>query len=215
MHYNRNDILLKKVKLNEKLEAYPTILQAFIEDIGYYDYLKEDEEEGEDRFKNVQSLFDDILNFVKNNPDSDFQAYLENAALQTSQDEVDDGEHVSFMTVHIAKGLEYKYVFVIGLNQGVFPSDRTTMESGDDGLEEERRLCYVAFTRAKEHLYISSNKSYSYILGCEGTESQFIKEAGLSKEIPYQQTNRSYQTPPTPKKYPNLIYSLAVSIDPL
>ncbi|MCQ3035445.1 MAG: UvrD-helicase domain-containing protein [Bacilli bacterium] len=190
-----------KVKLNEKLEAYPTILQAFIEDIGYYDYLKEDEEEGEDRFKNVQSLFDDILNFVKNNPDSDFQAYLENAALQTSQDEVDDGEHVSFMTVHIAKGLEYKYVFVIGLNQGVFPSDRTTMESGDDGLEEERRLCYVAFTRAKEHLYISSNKSYSYILGSEGTESQFIKEAGLSKEIPYQQTNRSYQTPPTPKKF--------------
>lgn len=190
-----------KVKLNEKLEAYPAILQAFIEDIGYYDYLREDEEEGEDRFKNVQSLFDDILNFVKNNPDSDFQAYLENAALQTSQDEVDDGEHVSFMTIHIAKGLEYKYVFVIGLNQGVFPSDRTTSESGDDGLEEERRLCYVAFTRAKEHLYISSNRSYSYVLGSEGTESQFIKEAGLSKDIPYQPTNRNYQAPPAPKKF--------------
>ena len=190
-----NEINEVRVRLNEKLEAYPAILQRFIEQIGYYEYLRDDEEEGEDRFKNVQSLFDDILNFVKHNPDSDFREYLENAALQTSQDEVDDGEHISLMTVHIAKGLEYKYVFVIGLNEGVFPSDRTTTESGDDGLEEERRLCYVAFTRAKEHLYVSSNRSFSYILGHEAEESKFIKEAGLSKEIPYQEPNRNTQMP--------------------
>ena len=124
-----------KNKLNDNLEAYPSVLQKFIEDIGYYEYLKNDED-GEDRIDNVQTLFDDILTYVKNNPDSTFQSYLENAMLQTSQDEIKDGDFISLMTVHVAKGLEFKYVFVIGLNQGVFPSDRTTIESGEDGLDK-------------------------------------------------------------------------------
>lgn len=180
-----------KNKLNDNLEAYPSVLQKFIEDIGYYDYLKNDED-GEDRIDNVQTLFDDILTYVKNNPDSTFQSYLENAMLQTSQDEIKDGDFISLMTVHVAKGLEFKYVFVIGLNQGVFPSDRTTIESGEDGLEEERRLCYVAFTRAKQKLHVSCNRSYSYVLGCEGIQSQFVKESGIStQERPYVNSNQS------------------------
>ena len=183
-----NDV---KNKLNDNLEAYPSVLQKFIEDIGYYDYLKNDED-GEDRIDNVQTLFDDILTYVKNNPDSTFQSYLENAMLQTSQDEIKDGDFISLMTVHVAKGLEFKYVFVIGLNQGVFPSDRTTIESGEDGLEEERRLCYVAFTRAKQKLHVSCNRSYSYVLGCEGIQSQFVKESGIStQERPYVNSNQS------------------------
>ena len=137
-------------------------------------------------------MFDDILTYVKNNPDSTFQSYLENAMLQTSQDEIKDGDFISLMTVHVAKGLEFKYVFVIGLNQGVFPSDRTTIESGEDGLEEERRLCYVAFTRAKQKLHVSCNRSYSYVLGCEGIQSQFVKESGIStQERPYVNSNQS------------------------
>ena len=180
-----------KNKLNDNLEAYPSVLQKFIEDIGYYEYLKNDED-GEDRIDNVQTLFDDILTYVKNNPDSTFQSYLENAMLQTSQDEIKDGDFISLMTVHVAKGLEFKYVFVIGLNQGVFPSDRTTIESGEDGLEEERRLCYVAFTRAKQKLHVSCNRSYSYVLGCEGIQSQFVKESGIStQERPYVNSNQS------------------------
>ena len=180
-----------KNKLNDNLEAYPSVLQKFIEDIGYYDYLKNDED-GEDRIDNVQTLFDDILTYVKNNPDSTFQSYLENAMLQTSQDEIKDGDFISLMTVHVAKGLEFKYVFVIGLNQGVFPSDRTTIESGEDGLEEERRLCYVAFTLAKQKLHVSCNRSYSYVLGCEGIQSQFVKESGIStQERPYVNSNQS------------------------
>ena len=180
-----------KNKLNDNLEAYPSVLQKFIEDIGYYDYLKNDED-GEDRIDNVQTLFDDILTYVKNNPDSTFQSYLENAMLQTSQDEIKDGDFISLMTVHVAKGLEFKYVFVIGLNQGVFPSDRTTIESGEDGLEEERRLCYVAFTRAKQKLHVSCNRSYSYVLGCEGIQSQFVKESGIStQERLYVNSNQS------------------------
>lgn len=180
-----------KNKLNDNLEAYPSVLQKFIEDIGYYDYLKNDED-GEDRIDNIQTLFDDILTYVKNNPDSTFQSYLENAMLQTSQDEIKDGDFISLMTVHVAKGLEFKYVFVIGLNQGVFPSDRTTIESGEDGLEEERRLCYVAFTRAKQKLHVSCNRSYSYVLGCEGIQSQFVKESGIStQERPYVNSNQS------------------------
>ncbi len=62
---------------------------------------------------------------------------------------------------------------------GVFPSQRTEDESGADGLEEERRLAYVAFTRAKKHLYISTNSAYSFVLQHESTTSRFIDEAGL------------------------------------
>ena len=70
----------------------------------------------------------------------------------------DSDDTVTLTTIHSAKGLEYKVVFIIGMNEGIFPSERSIKER-DDGLEEERRLFYVAITRAKEKLFISSTKS--------------------------------------------------------
>ena len=82
------------------------------------------------------------------------------------------------MTIHVAQGLEFDYVFVISLIDGVFPSDRTVFES-DEGMEEERRLCYVAFTRAKKQLFATCNNSYSFVLSDKSKESPFFEEAGL------------------------------------
>ena len=168
-----------KNKLDEGLEAYPKILEDFIRELGYFDYLSSDDETAEERLSNVKSLFDDIVDFLRNNPESSFETYLENASLQTSQDEIKNGDYVSMMTIHVAKGLEFDHVFVISMIDGVFPSQRTMDESGEDGLEEERRLAYVAFTRAKKHLYVSTNSAYSFVLQQESTNSRFIEEAGL------------------------------------
>ena len=168
-----------KSKLDEGLEAYPKILEDFIRELGYFEYLSSDDETAEERLQNVKSLFDDIVDFLRNNPGSSFETYLENASLQTSQDEIKNGDYVSMMTIHVAKGLEFDHVFVVSMIDGVFPSRRTEDEAGEDGLEEERRLAYVAFTRAKKHLYITTNSAYSFVLQEESSVSRFIKEAGL------------------------------------
>ena len=81
------------------------------------------------------------------------------------------------MTVHTAKGLEFDYVFIAGLNEDVFPSYRNRFTPKD--LEEERRIAYVAFTRAKKGLYLTYNNEYVYGSGEYGKPSQFIKEADL------------------------------------
>ncbi|MBQ0008829.1 MAG: UvrD-helicase domain-containing protein, partial [Firmicutes bacterium] len=176
-------------KLEQNLEAYSKVLEDFIRDLGYFEYLSSDDETAEDRIGNVKELFEDITSFLRKNPDSSFETYLENASLQTSQDEIKDGNYVSLMTIHVAKGLEYDHVFVISMADGVFPSRRTVDESGEDGQEEERRLAYVAFTRAKKNLYVSLNTGYSFILEQNAAPSQFIKEAGL-EVIP-----KGYYTP--------------------
>ena len=129
-----------------------------------------------------------------------FEDFVNNAMLQSAQDDVNDGNYVSLMTVHTAKGLEYDYVFVYGMSQGVFPSNRAISES-KLGLEEERRLAYVAFTRAKLRLYVSSNQDYSYVLQQPLSPSIFVKESGIYKDVfedKYRigHTNSSYYNKP-------------------
>ena len=165
-------------KLNVNLEAYSEVLDQFLKDIGFYKAL-EDGEDQDDRIENVHALIDDVRTYLKNNPESNFEEYLQNIALMTSQDEITGDNNVSLMTVHTAKGLEFDYVFVMGLNDGVFPNQRAINERDKDGLEEERRLAYVAFTRAKKQLYLTLNRDYSYSLQSNNIPSRFIKEAEI------------------------------------
>ena len=182
-----------KKRLDEKLEAYSKVLEDFIRDIGYYDYLQLDDDTAEERLGNVKALFENIEAYEKEFPESTFDEYLQNAALQTSQDEMKDADQVKLMTIHVAKGLEFEYVFVISMNDGVFPHLKTMDEEGHDGLEEERRLCYVAFTRAKRKLYVTTTKGYSFVLEGQTIPSRFIKEAGLS--IPYEEYSTKSSSP--------------------
>ena len=154
-----NKIKETKKRLDDNLEAYPKILEDFVRELGYFDFLSSDDETAEEKVGNVRTLLDNIVDYLKNNPESSFEEYLQNATLQTSQDEIKDGDYVSLMTVHVAKGLEFDYVFVVSMVEGIFPSERTMIESGHDGEEEERRLCYVAFTRARKKLYVTCNTS--------------------------------------------------------
>lgn len=171
-----------KNKINNDAEIFSKTLEDFINDIGYYSYLT-DLDDGEDRLANVKSLFDDIRHYLKNNPESTFDEYLQNVALVSAQDDIHEGQNVKMMTVHTAKGLEFPVVFLVRLNQGVFPNNKALLENGYSAMEEERRLCYVAITRAKERLYLSFAEGYSYVSQEYLTESQFIKESGNHVDV--------------------------------
>ena len=191
-----------KDELKDDTEIFAKTLEDLISDIGYYDYLKT-QDEGDDRIENVKSLFDDLRHYLSNNPDATFEEYLQNVALVSAQDDIAEGDHVTLMTVHTAKGLEYPVVFVVKLNQGIFPSNRALEENGYNAMEEERRLAYVAFTRAKERLYLTFSRGYNYVVRSDLVESQFIKESGnltvnrpTSIRANYQQSQQ-----PKPNKY--------------
>ena len=170
---------IAKDKLEEDTEIFAKVLEDLISDIGYYDYLKS-LDDGEERIENVKSLFDDLRHYLSNNVDAKFEEYLQNVSLVSAQDDITEGDHVTLMTIHTAKGLEFPVVFVVKLNQGIFPSNRALMEGGYTAEEEERRLAYVAFTRAKERLYLTYSGGYNYVVGANLSESQFISESGNS-----------------------------------
>lgn len=127
-------------------------IRAFMDDIDYYSVHK-DEWRAEEAKENVAQLSEAVDEFLKASPGASIAQFLEEVQLYSSADEK-SGDTVTLMTVHNAKGLEYRAVFLTGLENGVFPH-YFSMES-PDGLEEERRLCYVGMTRAKERLYLTN-----------------------------------------------------------
>lgn len=155
----------------------PEVFEQLMNDVGYMAMLKKDNDEN--RIANIMELKNSIATYMETHEDSaTFENYLQDIALYTSQDEINNHDYVSLMSIHMAKGLEFNYVFVVGCSQEIFPSPRSLMEAGEDGMEEERRLAYVAFTRAKKGLFITENTGYSYVNQSLKTGSQFIKELG-------------------------------------
>lgn len=177
-------------KIAEGEEATVAILQDFITAIDYNSYLST-LEDGEDRKDNVKALYNDLNNYLKEDESYSLDSYLQNVSLFSAQDEMKDEPKVKLLTVHTAKGLEFRYVFVVYLNESVFPSRRTVEDKGISGLEEERRLCYVAFTRAKEKLFISCNSGYSFVSESNGIPSRFFKEA----ELKFSGYDKEYMNP--------------------
>lgn len=164
-------------EIDKDEEVFSKILEDMITHFGYFEYLKK-EDEADDRIANVKALFTDLRSYLHNNPDSSFDEYLQNIALISAQDELIDGDYVTLMTAHTAKGLEYPVVFVVRFNNGVFPNNRALLESGYTALEEERRLAYVAFTRAKKKLYLTYNTDFNYVVGGSLKPSSFLLESG-------------------------------------
>lgn len=153
------------------LEDY---LHHILNEAGYLMMLKENNEEN--RLENIEELQADIASSLQENPDLTLEQYLQDIALFTDKTDNQTNEYVSLMTVHAAKGLEFNTVFLVNFNEGVFPSTRSLDEGGKGALEEERRLCYVAMTRAKKRLFITWNQGYSYVLETYKTPSRFLSE---------------------------------------
>ena len=138
-------------------------LDVFVGDVikksGYEAMLKAMKEEGETRLENLGQLVSSIKTYAdQNGEDASLAGFLEEVALISDLDSYDnDADSVTMMTIHSAKGLEFPYVFVIGMEDGIFPGDMAKYNEED--MEEERRLCYVAITRAKKELYLSSSRT--------------------------------------------------------
>ena len=144
---------------------------------GYREMLTNSKDpEDANRLENIKELMNDIEDFSKSNVDATLDDYLANVALYTDIQNSSDENVVRLMTVHAAKGLEFYIVFVCALSDGIFPSQRSIEESGNKGLEEERRLAYVAFTRARKVLILTDNRGFSYSEGASKRPSRFIEE---------------------------------------
>lgn len=174
-------ILIKSFKLliEEGKDAY-TVAAHVAKTSGILKELYEDKTvEGLSRYENVQELLNAIKEFVDNaeNEDKTISSFLQTVSLLTNADESDDGDtdRVTLMTIHGAKGLEFKNVYVVGLEEGLFPS-QMMLEKRED-LEEERRLFYVAITRAENKLtfsYAESRYNWGRLNMCE--PSRFLYE---------------------------------------
>ena len=165
--------------LTEKSEELPLdeFLDVLLDKTGYLDSLKA-LENADTKIENVQELRTSMVQYMEQADEPSLSGFLEEVALYTEADRDDgSGDKVTLMTVHSAKGLEYENIFVIGMDDGIFPSARS-FDSEDD-MEEERRLAYVAITRAKKHLYLT-NARQRMLFGQtqHNVTSRFMKEIG-------------------------------------
>ena len=195
----------KEIIISLKEELNKVSLDKLIDNIldktGYLLMLKKAEEE--DRIDNVLELKSSMIELMesveKSNADR-LCSFLANIALKTDLDNIKDEENkVKLMTLHQSKGLEFKVVFMVAMEQGIFPS---YMSFNNNDLEEERRLCYVGVTRAKERLYFSRAKERMLYGKTNNTvSSEFLKSIGKDKLIETGYTSRpSSNTPSTIKK---------------
>ncbi len=175
----RNELskFVEMIEASRKLleEELPSrILEKIISDSGYLAMLESEKEI--ERIENVKELLNDLINYEENSENPSLDEYLQLISLLSDQDNDDEQERVTLMTVHAAKGLEFDNVFVYSMSEGIFPSERSISEGGQSALEEERRLAYVAFTRARKQLFVSDAKGYSFMLKQQKQTSRFINE---------------------------------------
>ncbi|BAU66072.1 ATP-dependent DNA helicase PcrA [Stanieria sp. NIES-3757] len=169
-------MILHLQQQQENLTAAET-LNYVMEASGYVDDLKKQgTDEADNRIANVVELYNAIVQFQEDNEENKLQDFLANASLASDLDNLEEGqEKVSLMTLHSAKGLEFPVVFLVGMEQGLFPHNRTLNDPLE--LEEERRLCYVGITRAQEQLFLTHARERRLWGERElAVASQFLKE---------------------------------------
>nr|WP_276939566.1 UvrD-helicase domain-containing protein [Helcococcus sueciensis] len=168
------------------------LVEEIYEKSGYKKMLESSKKiEDASRIENIGQLITAVAEFERTHEDATVYDYLQNVNLLSDTDKTEDSNGISLMTIHAAKGLEYDVVFLAGMEDGLFPSLRTIEEGG---LEEERRLCYVAITRAKQRLFISSASTRTmYGRSSYTKRSRFIDEIieYLDEEKPKVQETQS------------------------
>lgn len=145
--------VLDELKEISETEPLDIVLDVLMQKTGYLQMLQAQGDEGAGRLENINELKSTMVNYTQNADEPTLSGFLEEIALYTDVDSMDaDSDSVTLMTVHSAKGLEFMNVFVVGLEENIFPSSRS-MDLEED-IEEERRLAYVAITRARKRLYL-------------------------------------------------------------
>ncbi|MGI6360764.1 MAG: ATP-dependent helicase [Bacillota bacterium] len=208
----------------ENNNSIAALLKEILQESGYQEDLFTTPE-GEERWENIEQLFNIAaefdLNFV---PDEEYNdalvAFLAQVALATDLDDLNETDNfITFMTLHSAKGLEFPIIFMPGMEEGLFPHKRSLMSVDKDDLEEERRLCYVGMTRARERLFfVAANKRYTWDGLVSNDLSRFLAEippeliekTGIKKEYvdPHQPKNVNIFVSPKPSIEPVIPASL-------
>ena len=135
------------------------LLDKILKETGYYESLKDGTPDGDTRRENIDELKAKAYQYERDNFDASLGSFLEEVALVADIDNYNESsDAVSLMTIHSAKGLEFNTVFIVGMEETVFPSSQATFSDSPSAVEEERRLCYVGFTRAKQLLFVSYAK---------------------------------------------------------
>ena len=167
-------------KLKDKI-SHIELCEIILDDSGYKNLLiKESEQKDKidnyDRLDNINEFLNSLKEF------ENLQGFLEHISLISENENNNENNKINLITMHSAKGLEFDYVFLVGWEEGVFPSKRSIEEKGSLGLEEERRLAYVALTRARKNIFISfvNQNRYAYASHDYNRPSSFINE--LPKE---------------------------------
>jgi len=180
--------LYSEVSLQMDKYTVLNLLDLILAKTGYLAYLDDNTDEGKNRIENVKELrsvaeeFPDLTQFLEN------VALVENGNVPTKKSRIESQEAVTLMTLHSAKGLEFPIVFMVGMEEGLFPHSRSMLDANE--LEEERRLCYVGITRAKEKLYLTYTRQRLYF----GTRSNNLVSRFLA-DIPQNliSSNSNYQ----------------------
>ena len=169
----------------ELSELYKKIINVS----GYVESLSLEPETREDRIANLEELSNNLLRFSGENEEATLNDFLQEVALMTDIDNYNaEAETVVMMTIHAAKGLEFPVVYLVGMEESIFPSDMSSM-GGDAEIEEERRLAYVAVTRAKKQLYITRAKQ-RMLFG----QTRFNQPSRFIREIPEELLEKSGET---------------------
>lgn len=172
----------------EREQPLEQFLDTILEKTGYHGMLESMGEEGTFRLENIEELKTSILAYQNEAEEASLGGFLEEISLYTDVDKYEpDQDTVMLMTVHSAKGLEFRNVFLVGMEQGVFPGNRSLSTPQD--LEEERRLAYVALTRAKEKLTLTTAASRMLFgMTMRNPPSQFLEE--IDKSLLEEKTSR-------------------------
>src|SRR5208337_2227780 len=150
--------LVESLRSATKELPLPEIMEHVLQHSGLVDHYKNEtgakKREAQERLENLNELINAATLFVYENEDDSLTAFLTHAALEAGEHQAGDSDDaLHLMTVHAAKGLEFDAVFITGLEEGLFPHQNSKMNDG--GLDEERRLMYVAITRARRRLYLT------------------------------------------------------------
>ena len=175
--------LIREFRRKMQEGSLEELFKYITDETGYIANLKAEEtEEAEGRIENINELLNKVVTYEQEAEEASLSELLEEIALVADIDNLEDSDNrVVLMTLHSAKGLEFPYVFICGMEDGIFPSYMTVMSEDDDDMEEERRLCYVGITRAKKKLYLSAAKRRLM----QG-RTQFNKVSRFIDEIPEQ-----------------------------
>ena len=183
------------------------LTKKIINDTKMREAYADESDESINKRANIEEFINSVEEYSRLNPEATLTDYLNQVTLSSDTDEMDDGNYVTLATVHAVKGLEFRCVFICGLEENILPVSRAV--DNDDDMEEERRLMYVAITRAKENLYMTRSKSrYLYGKREPTARSRFLKELSSEVELP-REIRRSpygYSDYDDPESYGNSAY---------